>query len=185
MYPQLILFIGPMFSSKSSKLIACADKYKYKKKNVVLFKPKEDNRYSEDEIVTHSGLKIPSIIINSNIEIIDYVSKHNPDVIAFDEFFMIPDSGITLYQLFKEGKIVIGSGLDLSSELEPIKEVKFLLPFATRIKKCKAVCTQCPNAARYTMSKFQKQTEVVVGGADKYEPRCYLHHPGFFNRKIK
>ena len=52
---EFILYTGPMFSSKSTRLLMEADTRQYRKENIISFKAKLDNRYSKvGEIVTHN-----------------------------------------------------------------------------------------------------------------------------------
>ena len=56
-------------------------------------------------------------------------------------------------------------------------EIKEIMPYCTKIIKCKAVCTKCQKDARYTFRKAENTSEILVGGKDIYEPRCQAHHP--------
>ena len=56
-------------------------------------------------------------------------------------------------------------------------EIEKIMPFCTRIVKCKAVCPICQKDARYTLRKDKDTNEILVGGSDIYEPRCQEHHP--------
>lgn len=47
--------IGPMYSGKSEELIRILKRSKIAKQNVVAFKPSIDNRYSDEDVVSHSG----------------------------------------------------------------------------------------------------------------------------------
>ncbi|MEJ2537967.1 MAG: thymidine kinase, partial [Calditrichia bacterium] len=51
---------GSMFSGKSEELIRRLRRAMIARQKVAIFKPKIDNRFSEDHIVSHSELKIPS-----------------------------------------------------------------------------------------------------------------------------
>ena len=68
--------------------------------------------------------------------------------------------------------------LELSSSLNDFSEVSKLLGHATKIKKCKAVCTVCGEDASYTLRKeeFSNSSLIQVGGEDMYEARCLKHH---------
>jgi thymidine kinase len=46
MTPKLKLYVGPMFSGKSTKLLEQVERYKFAKKEVVCFKPAMDTRYT-------------------------------------------------------------------------------------------------------------------------------------------
>ena len=52
-----------------------------------------------------------------------------------------------------------------------------MLPWATKIEKCPAVCPVCGRDAYYTYKKNDDGEEIAVGGAELYEPRCFEHHP--------
>ena len=74
---------GPMFSGKTEELIRRLVRAQYAKQNVAIFKPKIDNRYSDDFIVSHNKRKIKSIILDSSESIYDY--KDKADVFGIDE----------------------------------------------------------------------------------------------------
>lgn len=52
---------GPMFSGKTEELIRRLVRAKIAKQDVRIFKPAIDNRYSEEDIVSHNGRIIKSI----------------------------------------------------------------------------------------------------------------------------
>ena len=51
---------GPMFSGKTEELIRRLVRCQFAKQNVAIFKPKTDDRYSEDFIVSHNKRRIKS-----------------------------------------------------------------------------------------------------------------------------
>ena len=58
----LELILGPMFSSKSSRLIQIVRKYKTLNQKILIIKPNIDNRYSKkSEIITHDKITEPCI----------------------------------------------------------------------------------------------------------------------------
>ena len=58
---------GPMFAGKSEELLRRINRLKYAKKKFLVFKPKIDNRYSDDEVVSHQKRKEVAIPINDLI----------------------------------------------------------------------------------------------------------------------
>ena len=74
---------GPMFSGKTEELIRRLVRAQFAKQKVAIFKPKTDNRYSDDYIVSHNKRKIKSIILDSSKQITDY--KNKADVFGIDE----------------------------------------------------------------------------------------------------
>lgn len=176
--PDFIVYCGPMFSSKTSRLLATLEKYKYQHKKIAVFKPNIDDRYSVSEVVTHGGWKVPAVCVKSGAEILEYLANldEEPHVIAVDEAFMIPGSSEALTWLFTYGYTVVVSSLELSSAGKPFHEIEKMLPWATLIEKCTAVCTVCGRDAHYTHKKQVGGEEIEVGGSELYEPRCYSHH---------
>ena len=85
--PEFIIFTGPMFGSKTTRLLASVDRYKYQNKKIVAFKPRMDNRYSNVEICTHSGGKIDAVGVETGLDITKYIDDANVvfDVVAIDE----------------------------------------------------------------------------------------------------
>ena len=74
---ELVLYTGPMFSSKTTKLLMEADKRQYQKQKIVSFKSRMDDRYSVfGEIVTHNFNKIPAHLVNSGEEIIQNLTNN-------------------------------------------------------------------------------------------------------------
>ena len=186
---DLILYTGPMFSSKTTKLLMQADKRYYQKQKVIAFKSRLDDRYSQvGEIVTHNFNKIPAHLVNTGEEIIKKIAEQEEvDCVLIDELFLIDGGASACLALYKKGYDVVVASIDLSFTGEPFKEVKDLMPFCTRIVKCKSVCSVCQKDARYTYRKtsvnhvepFESDPsieQIQVGGAELYEPRCQEHH---------
>ena len=61
--------VGPMYSGKSEELIRRLKRAKIAKQEVIVFKPCIDNRYSKEDVVSHSGISIRAIAINHTEEI--------------------------------------------------------------------------------------------------------------------
>ena len=76
------VFSGPMKCGKSQRLIVEANRLKVAGKNIKVFKPLMDKRFSEDNIADRNGNKFPAI----NIEKIDEIEKYDADIYLIDEF---------------------------------------------------------------------------------------------------
>ncbi len=172
------MFVGPMFGGKTTKLLAEIDRLKYKKKNVCLFKPMIDNRYDENAIVSHNGIKHNAISVATGDDILKIVLdvENSLDVIAVDEAFMINDCADALVYMFKRRKSILVSSLDLSASYAPFHEITKMMPYATKIVKCPAICHECEEDAYYTECCIQKNEEILVGGGDIYRPVCFKHY---------
>jgi thymidine kinase len=174
---EFVLFVGAMFGSKSSKLLAEVERHQIRGSKILCFKPVIDGRYSNEAIVTHSGGKLSAIAVSSGEDILAFVRSKKPDVVAVDEAFMIDGCAEALINVFQSGITVYVSSIELSANLKSFAEVEKMMPYATRIEKCAAVCVQCGDDARVTHRKVPSFEEISVGGSDTYEPRCWSCHP--------
>lgn len=173
--PEFVLFVGPMFSSKTSRLLAALDRCKYRNQKIVAFKPRIDERYSNSNIVTHSGSSWPAINVSSGKDILDFAN--GADIVAVDEAFMIDGCAEALLKLFKAGKTVYVSSIQLSSNGFPFEEVKDMMPWATKIEVCPSVCSFTQRDAYYTIRKINSLEEISVGGVEMYAPVCWEMAP--------
>lgn len=173
--PEFVIFTGPMFGGKTSRMLAALDRAKYQSRKIVAFKPKMDHRYSDAKIVTHMGHSWEALCISEGCEMFDHVS--NASVIAVDEAFMIDGIADALAELYRSGKTVFVSTIQLSAAGLVFAEVQKMFPWATRIEVCPAVCSQCEKDAYYTVAKVAGLSHIEVGGAETYEPRCHIHTP--------
>lgn len=186
--PTFTLFCGPMFSSKTSKLLMTLERYKHQHKRIIVFKPQIDDRYDATSVVSHSGWSTPAITIKNGPDIIKELMKldEQPHVVAVDEAFMIPGIADVLTWLYKNGMNVVVSTLDISATGKSFKEVEKIFPWTTHVEKCSAVCTVCGRDAYYTHKKLvdDNDQEIQVGGSDIYEPRCAACHPMILNHEV-
>lgn len=176
--PEFIIFTGPMFGSKTTRLLGAVDRFRYQNKTVLSFKPKLDDRYASGDITTHNGGMLKAIIVESGDDIVNHVksSDGSANVIAVDEAFMIDDVARALIYLFRKGKTIVVSSLQLSATGKVFEEVRDMMPWATKIEICPAVCPVTGRDAYYTHRKSDCIDEITIGGSDLYEPRCWEYH---------
>tara|TARA_A100001037_G_C15061571_1_gene595036 strand:- start:371 stop:931 length:561 start_codon:yes stop_codon:yes gene_type:complete len=182
---EFILFVGPMFGGKTTKLLSAIDRYRYQGRDIHVFKPIVDERYSKEEVVTHWGAKVPATRITSPINSTHpafeqfYHVKNDPCVLAVDEAFMLEGIGKVLVQLFEIGHTILVSSLQLSSDFTPYKEIQTMMPYATKIQVCPAVCSTCGSDAYYTKKVGGRSDHAIeVGGPEMYQPKCLQHFYG-------
>lgn len=169
-----------MFGGKTTSLLSAIERDIIRGLNVLSFKPKVDKRYNEKKITTHLGATVDAEIVQTGVDILNAVKNSDVkvDSIAIDELFMIPMAGAAAVKLFRTGINVYASSLQLSSNPKPyaFEEMSMILPWATTIDICPAVCVICNDDAYYTYKKGgDLNAAVEVGGADLYEPRCFEH----------
>lgn len=184
--PEFVLYTGGMFSGKTSRAILEAQNHIYRGRQVLAYKPRIDDRYSKNEITTHSGMvSLQAVLVEDAKDLIEHllevkdIEAKNTTVMV-DELFMIMGIAQELIWLYRNGFDIIASSLDMSSSLQPFDEVVKILPWATKIEKCIAVCNSCKAPAQYTYRKPNAdQDEILIGGVETYEARCAICHPLF------
>ena len=70
---------GSMFSGKSEELIRRLRRAQIARRKVQIFKPRIDNRFADDHIISHSEMRMPSVNLSSSKELLAQVL---PDELA-------------------------------------------------------------------------------------------------------
>jgi thymidine kinase len=139
---------------------------------VQIFKPAIDARYAANEIVSHSGLGIPSENVSRAAEILDQVQPRT-EVIGIDEAQFLGDEVVEVCtKLANLGKRVIVTGLDTDYLGRPFEPMPRLLAVAEEIVKLLAICVRCGNPAVHTQRLVESDELIVVGAGEMYEARC-------------
>ena len=172
------LICGSMFSGKSEELIRRVRRAQFAKQKIAVFKPKLDNRYSEEAVVSHNGTTVIALPIGHSGEMKEYISDEF-DIIAIDEaqFF---DMEIVdhVQRLADHGFRVIVAGLDQDFRGVPFGPMPSLLSIAEQVTKLQAVCTVCGSPASRTQRLIDGKPAgsddpiILVGASEAYEPRC-------------
>lgn len=185
---SLKLYIGPMFSGKSTAIIFELARMADIGFDTLYINHADDNRSTEaqDTVVsthnsqyTNLSRKINSMKVStlSDIDVRDY------NYIAIDEGQFFPDLyksviiWVTAY-----GKNVLVASLDGDAFRRKFGQVLDLIPHADKVKKLKAICDICltnerkarpaPFTARFGDNKEAK----VIGGPEKYKAVCRSCH---------
>jgi thymidine kinase len=160
-----------MFSGKTEELIRRLVRAQYAKQRVAIFKPKTDNRYSDDYIVSHNKRKIKSIIVESSDDIYQY--KNKADVFGIDEAQFFDDKLVDIAnKLAETNKRVVVAGLDRDYTGKSFGPIHQLMVDAEYVSKVNAICMICGDPASFTQRISSEKDLVVVGETDKYEARC-------------
>ena len=162
---------GPMFSGKTEELIRRLIRAQIAKQKVAIFKPRSDNRYEDDYIVSHNQRKIKSIQVKNTGTIMKY--KEKADVFGIDEAQFFDISIVDVCRsLANAGKRVVVAGLEkdyLANAFGPMPQI---LVEAEYITKVNAICIKCGDPANFTHRISGETKQVVVGEKDKYEALC-------------
>jgi thymidine kinase len=178
----LEVICGGMFSGKSEELIRRVRRATYGKLTVQMFKPSVDNRYSEEEVVSHNGTSIIASAVSKSKDILVHVDE-NADVIGIDEVqFFDEDIVEVIEQLANSGKRVIAAGLDLDFRAEPFGIMPQLMALAETVTKLQAICLSCGSPSNRTQRLINGEPAsyddpiILVGASESYEPRCRHCH---------
>ena len=163
---------GPMFSGKSEELIRRLRRAMIARKRVEVFKPRIDDRYSENEIVSHGDLRMQSQVVEDASQILNLLDWRS-EVVGVDESNFMGESLVDVAQrLADSGKQVIIAGLDTDYMGRPFPPMPDLLAHAESITKTLAICVRCGNPAKHTQRLRGSNELIAVGSSDMYEARC-------------
>jgi len=171
-YGKLELFIGPMFSGKTTSLLKNVLWNKHIGRKVCVFKPTKDVRYSLDEVVSHDGLSV--MAHNVGIEFPEIDGEGNLIVLDEVQFFDV-DVVDWVYSLLQNNNDVIAVGLDMDTNGFVFDNTAILSAMADEIHKLKAVCSICGAPASKTFKKVKNDERILLGSSDIYESRCNNH----------
>lgn len=178
----LEVITGCMFAGKTEELIRRVNVLRFAHKNIIVFKPKVDDRYSSEAVVSHAGSKMASIDISSAQEILEHVTDEH-EVVAIDEVQFFDNDVVSICEyLALQGKRVMVAGLDMDFRGEPFGVIPALMTSAEFVTKLTAVCTVCGAPATRTQRLVDGKPAsfhdpiVLIGASESYEARCRHDH---------
>lgn len=177
-YGYVTVWCGPMFASKTSRLMQTYIWKNHAKNYSLMIKPSFDSRYSADEVVTHNGLKVVAQNIKDVEEILTFFQGDKYKNLMIDEaqFFEEPyvkgDLIKVLKILLNRGVNIYASGLDMDWRGDPFIVTAKLLGMADEVHKLKAICNHSGEEASKTFKKSLSGGSVELGETDKYEVRA-------------
>ena len=169
-----------MFSGKTEELIRRLNRARIARQNVEIFKPQIDNRYSEEDVVSHDARAIRSTPVSSPGNIL--LLTGDVDVVGIDEAQFFDNSLVDVCNaLANQGIRVVVAGLDMDFQGEPFGPMPALTAIAEYVTKVHAICMKCGNLAHYSHRTVGGDQQVMLGEKDVYEPlcrRCYNQSRG-------
>ena len=173
---------GPMFAGKTEELLRRVKRLEYAKKNIVVFKPLMDDRFSESEVVSHNNNRTRSVNISYAKQMFNYIDS-NTEVVAIDEVQFLDEDTVSIVEfLASKGIRVIVSGLDRDFRGEPFSFMPKLLALAEYVTKLTAICVVCGAPATRTQRIVNGKPAryidpiVLIGAEESYEARCRSCH---------
>jgi len=177
---HLECIFGCMYAGKSEELIRKIRRAEIAQKKAIIFKPKIDNRYDENDVVSHSGLKAEAVPIYSEKQILSIYKNFGPfDIVAIDEAQFFDEDLFEIIDILLEKEVtVIATGLNQDFRGQGFGIMPELIARADKTIHLTAVCQVCGEEATKTQrllnnkpAPFDSET-VIVGGKEQYEARC-------------
>lgn len=174
------IFIGPMFSGKTNRLIIELNKSIYSNKKTILIKFITDNRYTNETntLISNDNIQysyenaIKTKYLKSRLSILETM-----DYIFIDEGQFFEDLIETCVYLKKKNKIIFISYLNLGFNLNLFNNIG-ILAHSDTISTLTSVCYKCKcTNANYTHLKEDyilnhSANRPLIGGSEKYQPIC-------------
>jgi len=183
------LYLGPMFSGKTTRLIQLHKTRTYIGKKVVVINYIADTRYHETMLSTHDRIMIPCILISDlknawkNPENPHYEEIHSADTILINEGQFFKGLFETVLEMVeKEKKEVHICGLDGDFKRNIFGEILQLVPYCDYVEKLTSLCASCKDGTPGLFShRITNENEQIVVGSDNYKPlcrKCYMKVEG-------
>jgi thymidine kinase len=184
----LELFIGPMFSGKTSKLLEIYKQSMFCNIPIIVINHSADVRYHDTHLSTHDKTMIPCVQTTELITIWDYGSIDEPieekiydahiqfresKVVLINEGQFFPDLVPCVEELLKEGKHVYVCGLDGDFERKKFGTILDLIPLCDKVTKMTSLCSRCRDGTLgiFSLRITEEKTQFLIG-SDNYIPVC-------------
>ncbi len=176
------LICGSMFSGKTEELIRRLRRAVIAKQQVQVFKPVIDDRYHQEQVMSHNGLGFEARPVASARDIWQEIDPETT-VVAIDEVQFFDPAVVDLCDMLaNHGIRVICAGLDTDFRGQPFGPMPELLARAEQVSKLHAICVVCGDEASRTQRLIDGKPAafddpvVLVGAAEVYEARCRECH---------
>jgi thymidine kinase len=171
---SLELFVGPMYSGKSTALIEKADQYELCNKRVLMVNHTSDIRYGPSGIRTHGNHVKDAIMLSYLMDLIEEYQEmfEEHDVICVDEMQFFEDLKDFVLLALKRGKKIVMSGLMSKYTMEPFEHVALILSYADQITFLRSLCMTCKDGTKGSFTLKTNKDAPDVGSYDTYRPVC-------------
>jgi len=162
---------GSMFSGKTEELIRRLRRANIAGLRTDIFKPTVDKRFSDEKVVSHDMVFLPSKAVDSPSSIL--LLSEGLEVVGIDEAQFFDESLIEICNILaNKGVRVIVAGLDTDFRGQPFGPMPNLIASAEYVTKVHAICMRCGSLANFSYRKTTDTQLVLTGEKDIYEPLC-------------
>ena len=188
MVGYLELFIGPMFSGKTSKLLEIYKQNIFCKIPIIVINHSSDIRYHKTDLSTHDKIMIPCVQTTHLLDIWNYDNLEDPidedlmnihfqfreaKVVLINEGQFFPDLIQCVEELLKENKKLFICGLDGDFERKKFGNILDLIPLCDKVTKMTSLCGICKDGTPGIFSlRLTNDKEQFLIGSDNYIPVC-------------
>lgn len=183
---SLTLFIGPMYSGKTSSLIERYKQCLFCSIPVIVINSSIDSYSTDDGIlVNHDDIKVPCVRAKNLLDMFDAPAKYqalipamqasvmDARVVIINEGQFFGDLLEFVGRLLALNKQVIVGALDGDFKRQRFGQVLDLIPLCDDVYKLKSICSSCKNGTRAIFSKrITGEIEQTVVGSASYIPVC-------------
>ena len=184
---RLELYLGPMYSGKTSKLLEIYKQCSFCNIPVTVVNHCSDNRYHESMLSTHDKVMIPCIQTNLlydiwgnkdiNNSFDENSNKHlklrSAEVILINEGQFFEDLYDCVLDMLKENKKVYVAGLDGDFERKKFGQMLDLISNCDSVVKLTSLCSICKNGEPGIFSlRLTREKQQTLVGSDNYIPVC-------------
>lgn len=167
-YGWIEVICGSMFSGKTEELIRRLKRAELAQQKVAVFKPAMDQRYAQNNVVSHDSNEFEALAVNNARELLARAQGY--EVIGLDEAqFFDSDIVAVCNTLANQGIRVIIAGLDMDFKGVPFGPMPELMATAEYVTKVHAICSQTGRLAQYSYRLDPNDDLVLLGETQEYQ----------------
>ena len=184
---RLELYLGPMYSGKTSKLLEIYKQCSFCNIPVTVVNHCSDTRYHESMLSNHDKAMIPCVQTNRLQDIWrnrdinspfdensnSHLKLRSAEVILINEGQFFEDLYDCVLDMLKENKKVYVAGLDGDFERKKFGQMLDLIPNCDFVTKLTSLCSICKNGEPGIFSlRLTAEKQQTLVGSDNYIPVC-------------
>ena len=172
---SLSIFIGPMFSGKSTKLLETINFCKQNKQSYIAINHSSDTRYGNNQIINHHQESEESLMLNK-ISDLELEKLENIDYLLIDEAHFFEDLYISINKILRNYPCLniklVGLDGDFQQKVFNNGQLLKLIPLADEVKKLYSQCYNCSNKAPFTKRFTKSKEQILISSNADYQPSC-------------
>lgn len=193
----LELIIGPMFSSKTTRILEIYKQCNFCSIPVSIINHTMDKRYHDTMLSSHDKIMAPCLQANklndiwSNAGFIEsgnqsdhYAHKllRKSDVILINEGQFFSDLYEVVVDMLNNNKKIYVCGLDGDFERKKFGSILDLIPLCDKVNKLTSLCSLCKDGTPGIFSmRLSPETQQTIVGSDNYIPVCRKCYTNKYN----